>query len=89
MTIITTEHNQDVKKQRQKTKQQKSCRTKKAYNSFKEANHKVTFLHGNGVYVKPYECSICGKYHLCKRDKESLLMDLFKQIEKEKVKKST
>lgn len=89
MTVITTQHNQSVKKQSQKTKRQQSCRTKKSYPSLNKANTSVAHLHGKGVYVKPYVCVICGKYHLCKRDKESVLMDLFKQIEKEKVNKST
>lgn len=81
----TQEHNQKAKKQSQSTKKQRSCRTKKVYFSMKEADRSVAHLHGKGIYVKPYECSICGKYHLTKRTKENILADLFKQIEKERI----
>lgn len=52
-----------------------------------EADKSVSNLHGKGIYLKPYKCSICGKYHLTKRKKENVLEDLFKQIEKERISK--
>ncbi len=85
MTNSTTQnHNHQIKKQSQKTKKQRSCRTKKVYLSMKEADSSVAHLHGKGIYVKPYSCSVCGKFHLTKRNKESVLEDIFKKIEKER-----
>lgn len=83
--LSTQNHNQKVKEQSQKTKKQRSCREKKIYKSLSEANFSVAHLHKKGIYVKPYECSICGKYHLTKRSKENVLADLFKKIEKERL----
>lgn len=73
-----------IKKQRIKTKKQRSCRTKKSYVSLSEATAFANRLHSKSVYVKPYECSVCKKFHITKRSKKTILEYLFKQIEKER-----
>ena len=80
---MTYLHNHSKQKQSSKNKQQKSCRTKKADNTIDEAIKRANYLHKKGIYLRTYNCKICGKIHLCKRSKETVLKDLFKQIERE------
>ena len=84
-SFITQNNNYKIKKQRIKTKKQRSCRTKKVYGSLSEATTFANKLNNQSIYVKPYECSICKKFHLTKRSKKTILEDLFKQIEKQRV----
>ena len=85
MSYFTTQNtNYKIKKQRIKTKKQRSCRTKKVYNTLDEATTSANRLHNQGIYVKPYECNICKKFHLIKRSKKTILEYLFKQIEKQR-----
>jgi hypothetical protein len=86
MSFFNTQNNNyKIKKQRIKTKKQRSCRTKKVYASLSEATASANKLNNQSIYVKPYECSVCKKFHLTKRSKKTILEDLFKQIEKQRV----
>lgn len=61
-----------------------SCRTKAVFSSETDAQGAAGRMNAKGRRVKPYRCDICGKWHLSKRDKVSVLTDLFSQIEKER-----
>lgn len=87
VTNTTQNHNLKARKQSIKTKKVRSCREKKTYKTLAEAMSSANHLHGKGIYVKPYQCSICNKFHVTKRDKVSVLNDLFKLIEKDRLKK--
>lgn len=85
----TNKHNNAVKKRIQKAKQKNNCHAKRTYSTMEEALASSNRQHGKGLYLKPYACGICGKFHLTKRDKVSVLTDLFKAIEKERNKTSS
>lgn len=59
---------------------------KKTYKSIEDCTKNANRLNVKGIYVKPYQCDICKKFHLTKRRKENVLEDLFKKIEKERIK---
>lgn len=82
--LITQNHNRNVKNQAIKTNKTRSCQTKKTYESLEQASVSSRLLNQKGIYVKPYQCSICKKYHMTKRNKKNVLEDLFKKIEKER-----
>jgi len=84
MSFATRDNNYKAKQQRIKTKKQRSCRSKKTYGSLSDATTLANRLNAQSIYVKPYECSICKKFHLTKRSKKTILEDLFKQIEKQR-----
>lgn len=65
-------------------KQRKSCRNKKKYDSNHTAQSRASYLHTKGLYLRPYECPVCKGWHLAKRNKLSVMADLFKRIEKER-----
>lgn len=71
-------------KEAQARKKSVSCRNKKAYAKEAMAQARANHLYSKGLRLKPYQCDVCGKWHVCKRDKQSVLTDLFKQIEKER-----
>jgi len=73
-----------TKKQAQQRRIAASCRNKKAYPDQVAAQKRAGHLHTKGVRLKPYKCPTCSKWHLCSRDKTSVLMDLFSQIERER-----
>lgn len=66
----------------------RSCRTKRAYPSLLSAQVSAKKCNAKGVRVKPYQCSVCSKWHMQSRDKASILTDLFKQISNERLLKS-
>lgn len=71
-------------KEAQNRKKAISCRNKKSYAKESSAQSRANHLYSKGLKLKPYHCDICGNWHVCKRDKQSVLADLFKQIEKER-----
>lgn len=62
----------------------KSCRHKKKYPSEGSALGRAGHLNSKGIRVKPYLCACCKGWHLCKRDKVSVLTELFSIIDKER-----
>lgn len=62
----------------------RSCRTKKKYNDEQAAHISASKCHNKGIYVKAYKCTVCSGWHLARRNKASVLTDLFKKIERER-----
>lgn len=71
-------------KEAQQRKKAISCREKSVFLSEETAQKAAGRMNQKGKHVRPYKCDICGKFHICKRDKASVLADLFKKIEKER-----
>lgn len=73
-----------TKAQAQRRKKAISCRTKVAFPSEAAAQGAAGRMNASGKRVKPYQCDICKKWHICSRNKVSVLTELFGQIEKER-----
>lgn len=71
-------------KEAQQRKKAISCREKSGFPSEETAQKVAGRMNKKGKHVRTYKCDICGKFHICKRDKSSVLADLFKKIEKER-----
>lgn len=74
-----------TKKEASRAKTNRSCRTKQKLTEL-AANVVAAKMNKKGKYVKPYLCPTCKGWHICGRNKESVLMDLFKKIENERKK---
>lgn len=85
MTVSNTQrHNQSVAKSIRKKVQKQNCQNKKTYETLEMAQSSANRQHGLGLYLRPYCCGVCKRFHLSKRDKRNVLEHLFKQIEKER-----
>lgn len=47
-----------------RTKQTRSCRTRKKYETKEDAQKRANGLYKRKVYLKPYYCTLCKGYHL-------------------------
>lgn len=73
---------------RAKTKQKASCRNKRKLGE--SLAYKIAAgMNAKGKYTKPYKCSICNGWHICSRNKVSILNQLFDQIVAERKHKAT
>lgn len=68
----------------QRRKKAISCRGKAGFPTEEIAQKVAGRMNSKGKHVKPYKCDICGKFHVCKREKASVLADLFKEIERQR-----
>lgn len=67
-----------------KRKMLRSCRTKKKYNSKKDAQKRADRLYKKDIMLSPYTCHICNGWHLRKIHWSKSLEKAFDKIKKEK-----
>jgi hypothetical protein len=66
----------------------RSCRTKKLYPTEELAIKRASSANCRGVHIKPYKCQVCSGWHMTGRNRVSVLQDLFKKIERERLVKA-
>lgn len=73
-----------TRKQAQLRKKAASCRTKGVFPTLESAQRVAGRMNARDKRVKPYQCDICGKWHICARNKVAVLTELFDRIERER-----